>query len=107
MSVFVEAALTAARDAPLRTRPMNCRVGCATSSRAKSRARGRRALAPPDARPRNSKRSGCCPSRAEIARTVTEHVTAEEVVGQGEIERERRAGGRGHDHGRGDIALRR
>ena len=81
MRLYGQGRQTVVRDV-LRTRP---------------RRQGRRGRAPPDARPRNSRRLGRCSLRAEATRTVAGHVAAEEVVGHGEVGKEQLAAG----HGRG------
>ena len=68
---------------------------CGISLRTRPPRRGRRGRAPPDVRPFNFRRSELCPLRTETARTLTRHVAAEEVGGNGEVGRERGPEGRG------------
>lgn len=60
------------------------------SSRTRPRRRGRRERASPAARPRNFRRPGRRPPRAEAAQTVAGHVAVEELMGHGD---EGRSGG--------------
>ena len=87
-----EAASVATRDAPSRAGPPNRRAG---GPHAQGRSGGEERAASPAARPRDSRRSGRRPPRADAARTVAGYVVMEEISWHGEAGRRTTERGRG------------